>query len=419
MGLTRTPLMLITRALPALTLPISTYSAGESIFGVKNIVSHLTSWIQDMPGGFFDDEKLEILPLPYAGGSSSTESFPPMGIFAKRDIAAGEILMKIPHEAYIKVWDVMQREDGSWDVYYNNMCLLAKAFEREMYLGDESFYAPYVNFLRKQAAGQIPATWSDGAKHILRDLLPKEVGGKSNGVDWIDDYFKGSCISPIDPFQEHLVALVKQRSFDDSLLPLWDMVNHANGPHANIKETSLHNDDGVNIMWSSRAIQKGEEVLMSYNRCADCKLVANEWGTPEILRDFGFVEGYPHRYYFEEEEIWFEIVDSVPGNDEEGKQVLWDDHIIWEDGSFIGPPGRKGIEYLRAEIDKFEAIEKLTEKELRHVALNEWNTIMRYKETAVKDFRLAIKEAEKVLELSENYGSSELSADAAISSDEL
>jgi len=125
------------------------------------------------------------------------------------------------------------------------------------------------------------------------------------------------------------------------------------------------------------------------------------------------------RYYFEEEEIWFEIVDSVPGNDEEGKQVLWDDHIIWEDGSFIGPPGRKGIEYLRAEIDKFEAIEKLTEKELRHVALNEWNTIMRYKETAVKDFRLAIKEAEKVLELSENYGSSELSADAAISSDEL
>ncbi len=125
------------------------------------------------------------------------------------------------------------------------------------------------------------------------------------------------------------------------------------------------------------------------------------------------------RYYFEEEDIWFEIIDSDSGNDDDGKQVLWDDHIVWDDGIFNGPPDRKGIEYLSEEIDKLEAIETLTDEEKRHVSMNEWSTIIQYKETVVRDLHLAMEEAEKLLELSGNNGSGDLPVDKTMSLDEL
>mmetsp|Transcript_15209 Transcript_15209/g.32161 ORF Transcript_15209/g.32161 Transcript_15209/m.32161 type:complete len:410 (+) Transcript_15209:84-1313(+) len=376
-----------------LMLPIAICRAEKLEDG--GIISSLIDWVNGFPGGFFNSEKLEILPIQYAPVPTETTTFPPLGVFAKADVAANELLMQIPPSAYIEVWGGKLVDDESWDVYYHNMCLLSKKLETEMHLGDESLYAPYIRFLNKQAKGQIPATWSNDARDILRELLPEEIDGLSNGVDWIDDHFKGSCISPFDAFQEHIVALVKQRCYDDALIPLWDMVNHANGPHINTNTTSWYDNGGIKV-WASQLIREGEEVFASYDGCVDCSTTAREWGTLEILRDFGFVEGYPHRYIYEDEDIWFEVVEVDKEND--SLAVLWDDHINWEDGERFGAPDREGIEFLRSEVEEYEYLDKLIEeRDSLNVTPFEWSVIMQTKEVVVKDFILAIEEAELVL----------------------
>ena len=83
------------------------------------------------------------------------------------------------------------------------------------------------------------------------------------------------------------------------------MVNHDNG-QINTENTPISSESGIKV-WASKPIKAGEEIFASYDRCLDCQDVANYWGTPEILRDFGFVERYPRRFVAYDEGIWFEV----------------------------------------------------------------------------------------------------------------
>jgi hypothetical protein len=40
-------------------------------------------------------------------------------------------------------------------------------------------------------------------------------------------------------------------------------------------------------------IEAGEEIYLSYNQFHDCEGWWHEYGTPEMFRDYGFVEQYP------------------------------------------------------------------------------------------------------------------------------
>jgi len=337
-----------------------------------------------------------------------------MGVFAKEDIEAEELLMRIPREAFIHVLDMEERKevDDTWSAFYHNMCLLTKKLKEEMETGEDSPRAPYVRFLKSQQRGQIPALWSAPSKNLLRPLLPYEDPPteaelanhtpRSNSVDWIDDHLKSTCISPTDPSDEQIVALVKQRGYDDALIPLWDMFNHANGRYTNTRQTSVRDAEGVRV-YASKEIRAGDEVFASYDRCADCEFVNLVWGTPEIFRDFGFVEPYPHRYHLEER-IWFEIVevdekDGDKGNDGDGSgfRVLWDDGITWPDVDNYGNPDREGIEFLEREVTKFEsALARMSE-----VPEEERGMVSQYISTVIFDYKLAIAAAERDLELEE------------------
>jgi hypothetical protein len=44
-------------------------------------------------------------------------------------------------------------------------------------------------------------------------------------------------------------------------------------------------------------LKAGEELFYSYHGCSDRGNSLSFWGTPEMLRDFGFVESYPHRFH--------------------------------------------------------------------------------------------------------------------------
>ena len=291
----------------------------------------------------------------------------------------------------------LEAMDDSMQALYDNLCLLAK----EMRLGDESVYAPYVKYLNKQSRNQIPAVWSKKAKDMLRDLLPED----SNGVDWITDNFhKCSGVNLNDPFDEHVVALTKQRSFDSAMIPLYDMVNHDNG-QINTENTSLSSKSGIKVR-ASQPIKAGEEIFASYDKCLDCSDVSYYWGTPEILRDFGFVERYPRRFVEYDEDIWFELWEG-PGRELE---VRWDDYGLGDEemryyqshGYLTGSPSEEGIAYMKKELQRIGALPPSEMSDCpTNVPANECRTILQYKEAVTEAYTLAIAEAERKLRIRE------------------
>ena len=70
---------------------------------------------------------------------------------------------------------------------------------RQFLLGDESEYAPYINYLKNQPRGRIPSEWTDAGKHLLRaildheDLFDDESGLPTSAVDDFRDIWIEEC----------------------------------------------------------------------------------------------------------------------------------------------------------------------------------------------------------------------------------
>lgn len=356
---------------------------------LEDLAGEVIQWIRSKPGGFVSDS-VEVRRLDPADDAS------PLGVFAKADLEAKEMIMEVPRECYIHVFDDA-RKDETMEALYDNLCLLAGKTAKEMKLGDESEYGPYVKYLNRQSRNQIPAVWSKEAKDMLRDLLPEE----SDGVDWITDNFQ-RCpgVNLNDPFDEHVIALTKQRSFDSAMIPFYDMVNHDNG-QINTENTSLSTDNGIKVR-ASKPIKKGEEIFASYDKCLDCSETSNYWGTPEILRDFGFIERYPRRFVEYEEDIWFELWEGAGGEIE----VRWDDYGLSDEeiryyqsyGYLSGSPEEEGIEYLAEELRRIHALppNKIADCPANTPA-NECKTILQYKDAVTEAYTLAISAAKRKL----------------------
>ena len=191
--------------------------------------------------------------------------------------------------------------------------------KQELELGDNSRYAPFIRYLQQERRGQLPATYSDKGKELYREIVGyQEQTGYSwlplaSGVDWIEYYFHGRCFDPSDKAHEHALALTVQRGWDSVLIPIYDLLNHDNGKK-NTDNTSVFGQPSLHVK-ASEAIPQGGEIFGSYNQCNDCEGIMDIWGTPEILRDFGFVEAYPHRFYMHDRDIAFEVdtMDGKPG----------------------------------------------------------------------------------------------------------
>jgi|AntRauTorckE5430_2_1112549.scaffolds.fasta_scaffold02056_3 hypothetical protein len=179
-----------------------------------NVVEDMITWVQSMGGSF--SEKVEIKRMDPEDNSS------PYGVYAKENIEAKENLMIIPHECYITIHDVENMDvDYGWEeAYHNNLCNLAHKLMKEMKLGEESQYAPYIAYLQTQKRGQLPVNWSENGKEVLKQFYPE--GHKV--VSWIDQNFKQKGCIGDDPFEEHMVEMTLQRCFDVALIPIWDMV---------------------------------------------------------------------------------------------------------------------------------------------------------------------------------------------------
>lgn len=351
-------------------------SFATAILSIVTATSHATqsdiiSWVRSKGGSF--SEKLEI----------RKHQMGYMGVFATSDISAKETLFNIPHECYIQVFDEAENMDldeleDATGPYYNNLCKLAHKLMEEMKLGESSEFAPYIAYLKTQKSGQLPANWSQAGKDTIRKIA---IPG-SPIVDWIDWNFKQRHCIKDDPFEEHIVEMTVQRCFDTALIPIWDMVNHDNG-RINTENDSMYDKEGFKVR-AARDIKAGEEIFATYDKCVDCYGIDAYWGTPEILKDFGFVEGYPHRWVFYDEGIWFEIYE-----DEDGElEAIFDD----DTADSYGIPNKEQIQFLQKEINRLNDVGKIVLNDQGDVPDREWQTIKNLHTAAVTDISAAIEE---------------------------
>ncbi|GFH43687.1 hypothetical protein CTEN210_00160 [Chaetoceros tenuissimus] len=343
-----------------------------------DVVQSMIDWVNSNGGSL--NEKIEIRRLDPSDSSS------PMGVFAKERLEQEEIIMYIPTSLYLNVWDEATNMDElegveAFEANNSNLCKLTHKLAKEMKLGEKSQFAPYIAYLKTQREGQLPALWAEEARTLLRSISQP----KSQIVDWIEDNFqKKGCISE-DPFEVHMLALVLQRSFDAAMIPLWDMVNHDNG-RINTKNTSIYSKKGIEVM-ASRVIDEGEEIFASYDLCLDCFDVEDYWGTQEVLKDFGFVEPYPHRWieYNNGKTIWYLIME-VDGE----LKVAFD--TVDEDG--FGVPDKEDVEILKKELKRLESMEsELQRKRNSSIPDYQWDTIVKFFHAKKMGLSMAIEAA--------------------------
>ena len=340
-------------------------------------VQEIVGWVRNQ-GGFFNDK----LQIRRADPTDPTSYF---GVFATEDIQPMEELMRIPESATIWAEKPDDEPDGN-----KLLCDLAHVLMKELKLGDKSDFAPFIKYLLEQERGQLPATWTEVGRELISELVAGPDRDDLKMTNWIKENFEdASCIEPGNAFEQQAVALVVQRGWDNVLIPIYDMINHINDLRKlNTDNTSVY-EDGMNV-WASRAIEAGEEIFASYDDCKDCGNIVEEWGTAEILRDFGFVEPYPHTFFFKEAEALFSVYKVTNYNEDgEANHRL---EISWIDES----PSGEDLDWMNEEYQRLQDLQyEATLANRRHLMPEkEWNTIFQYHQALTEALGAAIDDLE-------------------------
>eukprot|EP00934_Nitzschia_sp_Nitz4_P007023 Nitzschia sp. Nitz4//scaffold49_size126201//55785//59297//NITZ4_003641-RA/size126201-snap-gene-0.65-mRNA-1//-1//CDS//3329553146//7013//frame0 len=263
------------------------YSVSQA---VASLGHGLVDWLRTRDGGYWN-EKQEIRRANPDDPNSM------LGVFAVERIEKGEILCHVPWDSVISAFD---EESGLDYQGKNNLsCQTVKNLLQEIERGDQSRVAPYVSYLLSQSYHQLPSTWSKRGKAFLAEVL-----GGSNSTErvppldpfsWYNDWGQECDGSYDDEFELQIAMLVVQRADEDVLIPLYDLYNHHNG---NLNTQAVRVHGSYHETTAAKVIEAGEQIFNSYNLCHQCSTRHFNFGTPEILRDYGFVEFYPQRFYF-------------------------------------------------------------------------------------------------------------------------
>eukprot|EP00522_Entomoneis_paludosa_P009895 CAMPEP_0172455196 /NCGR_PEP_ID=MMETSP1065-20121228/11940_1 /TAXON_ID=265537 /ORGANISM="Amphiprora paludosa, Strain CCMP125" /LENGTH=1595 /DNA_ID=CAMNT_0013207655 /DNA_START=24 /DNA_END=4811 /DNA_ORIENTATION=+ len=288
-----------------------------------------------------------------------------VGVFASQDLAAGDLLVVVPRACLL----ASPSEE---------ICDTVELLAQEMKLGNESNFEPYISYLNSQPYGQLPAMYSKQGKELLNKVLGHGVLPPQEPTEPMY-----GCYSSPSEFELNAEMLVTQRSWDDILIPVWDMVSHRNGQWTNVAEKySVHDPEQDVTVHAIRDIHAGEELYMSYNQCPDCGLRATRYGTPEIFRDYGFTEQFPRKYIFPHYEVSYGI-DTSDSNEDE-LIVQW----------LSQRPDEEAVEFLEGKIEFLKTIqvETLTENK-DNVPSSEWNAIVGLHHAFLSGLELAVADA--------------------------
>jgi SET domain len=412
--------------------------------------AELTNWLKKNKGYFHPG--LEIRRQVFGDADPDAET-PYYGMVATKNIPKGEVLLEIPkkllvgpHELPVQVGDritvwfeehnewfggeivglggrgtmTVQFDDGDVETVYEDAkwereedfdCTTVRVLAEEVDKGEESDFKPYIRYLQSQPRGQLPATWSEAGKDLLRELLgplrkdesvnefvsdephtilPPELGTRNS---YAQD-FHDRCASRLpfelsdEEFDDYLnwYSLLNQRGWDELMIPVFDMMSHGNGKLLNTDHGDVRDGSDVVQVFASRDIAKGEEICTTYNFCANCENRFMGYGTPELLRDYGFVEGSPQRWFFHEQRIAFEL-------DMEADKYV----VTW----LRKTPPKESFVFLKEQLVRLRELSKTVLSDL--AAINEvyesplpqqeWDTILKYQEALVVAMTEALKSA--------------------------
>ena len=317
----------------ALAVTLFTSITVEATEDVDMDVYHANSLIEWLKSenGFFNP-KLE---LRRVDPSDKTSHF---GMFANEDISDRSLLLRIPPSLVL--------DSAEDDPELTPMvCPLVHNLIKQINLYDDSQYAPYVKYLLDtQPPGQLPSAWTPAAKQLfvrmlghidfdldeaLKDfLLYGDLGTRNHlppadPISWIETEWTYCNDGLIGTPDDHYAALIViQRAWDDILIPVYDMMSHRNGYWLNTASDDIGEHRGKEAIRvrASRDIKKGEQIYTSYNMCEDCGGRVDNYGTSEILRDYGFVEQFPQSWIFPSGPIGFRIDVSNPEDVEKGEE---------------------------------------------------------------------------------------------------
>uniref|UniRef100_A0A7S2XJU9 SET domain-containing protein n=1 Tax=Attheya septentrionalis TaxID=420275 RepID=A0A7S2XJU9_9STRA len=248
----------------------------------------LIEWIRSHKLGIVS-EKLEIRRADPEDASSG------YGLFVKESVKKGELLYSIP-------WDLIITPDtGSYEAT-SFSCGTTRTLIQEAKKGNESSFYPYMRVFEEWDRYKAPLIedWTEPGKDLLETITGTRLPPQNWREDgyWIFEWHK-FCAGGSDELSEKAAMFVETRAEDALLVPLFDMSNHANGKAINVVLEIEHLEffDGL----AHRDIEAGEQLNHSYNLCENCgSRITSGYGTPQLFRDYGFVEQYPQRWNFGE-----------------------------------------------------------------------------------------------------------------------
>uniref|UniRef100_A0A7S4MLG1 SET domain-containing protein n=1 Tax=Odontella aurita TaxID=265563 RepID=A0A7S4MLG1_9STRA len=284
-----------------------------------------------------------------------------LGVYASADIPKDTLLVSIP-------WNCTINAGIKIDNPTHLSCATVRNLMEEMKMGErnESKFGPYVQYLSEQRRGQLPSAWSAAGKDLLSRVL--DEGGEENSLppggatDLLEDDWRRGCGGSDDPFEENAAMLVTQRAEDDLILPLYDFYNHRNGEYLSLVNKKIEHSNYTDFeVYAGRDITKGEQIYGSYNQCSNCGGRVNVYGTPDIFRDYGFIESYPQRWIFRGPvKFGFDLLEKVEGSGE--ISFRWT-----EEGRPLLPERRReGAAFFRGHVLRLERL-RMEEEEKRRV----------------------------------------------------
>lgn len=307
------------------------------------LTSDLIEWLR--VNGAYINEKLVVKHVVPDDPSS------PRGVFATDAMEAGETVCTIPSKLLIKSSEELM--DGlPAEMSY---CGTIKAV-MEATSGDDM--TPYGRYLAAQPKNYLPKFWPEADKNLLVEMLASSRKDQLTAYDelpphGVHDTFhelERECEGDIeDPLYLQAAMLVAARSDYDVMVPFYDMINHHNGKYNvrhNIDPYQAENqlEEKGHEMITAKAIQPGEELYNSYNRCNFCSEYYDWFCTPEMFLNFGFVESIPQRWLFDFARVKFDL-DWKDGDETTGEILV----------KFLVPPSEKGIDLLSQELSRLES----------------------------------------------------------------
>ena len=301
------------------------------------------------------------------------------GVYAKTDIANSELILSIPRKCLIT-----PKGEAS------DVCGTVEALADEMQLGEESFYEPYVSYLKTQTSGgQLPTMWSVQGKEFLLELLgwTSETGGVT--IPPFNVIQAGHDCSETNDYSEVANMLVIQRSWDEILIPVWDMVSHRNGHWTNVAEAySVFDEQHPVTVKATRDIKAGEELFMSYDHCPDCQGRLRTYGTPEILRDYGFVEMFPQKWVFHGYGVSIGLDYNYKLKETGGR--FDDDKLLFQ--WYSRPASPRAVSYFKSEIERLLQMDVATKPQ--QIPSHEWEVAVVYHAAILRAMRRVVLESE-------------------------